>query len=58
MEKTDWTINHAMLPRSTFGRPEKLLKQVTSKVGDPVPVCSNLDSGTVAGRRRSVLYEI
>ena len=58
MEITDWTINHAMLPRSTFGRPEKLLKQVTLQVGDLVPVCSNLDPGTVAGRRMSVLYEI
>ena len=30
--KTDWTINHAMLPRSTSSRPEKLLKQVTTNL--------------------------
>ena len=58
MGRTDRTINHAIFLRATSSRPEKLHKRVTFRFCGHVPACSNLDPGTVAGRRRSVLYEI
>ena len=58
MRITIRTIKHAMLPRTTSCKSEKLLN-----VGDPVLARDfrpgqTWTAGTVAGRRGSVLYEV
>ena len=63
MGRTIRTISHAMLPRTTSSKSEKLLKRVTFKVGDPILARDfrpgqTWTAGTVVGRRGSVLYEV